>query len=279
MDTDHNAATTTEPEVLTAGAVIRRCREFNNISLEDAADTTKIGKNYLRALEEDRPQDLPSPAYLKGFLRTYAAYLGLQAEELIQLATQQHESVQAEPLKSDQEVQSQGGFNWQRLILPALLLTAVIASAIFMVPSTPERPKSPSPQQAPPLAQPSTPAAAVQPVHSSVSTTTNATTLQPASIEIPAEVAVIPKARDGFVVRMKVNRNSSLSVIIDEAAAQGYELTSGDLIEWKATRTIALDLSDASSVDIELNGAPMKLQQVTPGKPAYVILDANGLQH
>lgn len=91
-----------------------------------------------------------------------------------------------------------------------------------------------------------------------------------------ATETLAPKARDGFMVRMKVNRNSSLSVIIDDAASQGYELTGGDLIEWKAARTIALDLSDAASVDIELNGTPLKLQ-AAPGKPAYIVLDANGL--
>lgn len=277
MDTDQNAVIT-EPEVHSAGSILRRCREFNHISLEDAAEATKIGKNYLRALEEDRPQDLPSPAYLKGFLRTYAAYLGLQAEELVQLAAQQSGTVPAEPLKNDQAVPSLGGFNWQRLILPAALLTAVIVSAIFLVPSTPERPKPPAPQPVSPVPQPAIPVAAVQPARSSVlAAAANSAAPQAVTTEMPQEAVAAPKARDGFMVRMKVNRNSSLSVIIDDAASQGYELTSGDLIEWKAARTIALDLSDAGSVDIELNGTPLKLQ-ATPGKPAYVVLDANGLR-
>ncbi|ACD97305.1 helix-turn-helix domain-containing protein [Trichlorobacter lovleyi] len=276
MDTDQNTAIT-EPEAHSAGSILRRCREFNRISLEEAAEATKIGKNYLRALEENRPQDLPSPAYLKGFLRTYAAYLGLQAEELLQLAAQQPGTAHAEPLKSDQVVQTLGGFHWQRLVLPAVLLTAVIVSAVFMVPSTPERPKPPAPQPASAVPQPAIPAAAVQPVRSStVAATANTAAPQDAATEPALEPVAAPKARDGFMVRMKVNRNSSLSVIIDDAASQGYELTSGDLIEWKAARTIALDLSDAGSVDIELNGTPLKLQ-ATPGKPAYVVLDANGL--
>lgn len=277
MDTDQNAAIT-EPEVHSAGSILRRCREFNRISLEEAAEATKIGKNYLRALEEDRPQDLPSPAYLKGFLRTYAAYLGLQVEELLQLAAQQPGTVHAEPLKSDQVVQTLGGFHWQRLVLPAVLLTAVIVSAVFMVPSTPERPKPLTPQPVPAVPQPAIPAAAVQPARSSTVAAVANTAAAPQHLtaEPALESVAAPKARDGFMVRMKVNRNSSLSVIIDDAASQGYELTSGDLIEWKAARTIALDLSDAASVDIELNGTPLKLQ-ATPGKPAYVVLDANGL--
>lgn len=269
-----------EAEQHTVGSILCRCRQFSNISLEEAAEATKIVKTYLRALEEDRFQDLPSPAYLKGFLRTYASYLGLQSEELIQLAGQQEAALSAGPSKKEQAHQTTAGFsfNWQRLLLPAVLLVALIVSAMFMAPSAPKRPLPPALQQQP---QP-VPNVAVQPVLSSVQAAP-AVTPEPQTVQIPvveksAEPAVpLIKPRDGFMVRMKVNRNSSLSVIIDDAASQGYDLTSGDLIEWKAARTIALDLTDASSVDIELNGTPLKLQ-ASPGKPAYIILDAHGIK-
>jgi transcriptional regulator with XRE-family HTH domain len=275
VEHDHQAATP-EVETHSVGSILRRCREFSHISIEEAAEATKIGKNYLRALEDDRFQDLPSPAYLKGFLRTYATYLGLQTEELIQLAAQQENDFSAEPQTTERTRQAVCGFSWQRLILPAVLLTAVIVSAVFMVPSAPERPKPPVPQPVSAAPQPAAPVISVQPVRSSaVVATTNVTAPQADMVETPPET-VAPKPRDGFMVRMRVNRNSSLSVLIDDAESQGYELTSGDLIEWKAARTIALDLSDADSVAIELNGTPLKLQ-AAPGKPAYIVLDANGL--
>lgn len=266
--------TINEPEQHTVGSILCRCREFSSISIEEAAEATKIGKTYLRALEEDRFQDLPSPAYLKGFLRTYATYLGLQSEELIQLAGQQEAALSDEPVKTEQTRETTAGFsfNWQRLLLPAVLLVALIVSAMFMAPSSPKRPLPPPPQPVPTVA--------VQAALSSVQTTPAASPEpQTPVLEKTAEPVVLPKIpRDGFMVRMKVNRNSSLSVIIDDAASQGYDLTSGDLIEWKAARTIALDLADAASVEIELNGTPLKLQ-ASPGKPAYIILDANGIKH
>ena len=278
MEHDHHAVTS-EAETHTVGSILRRCREFNHISIEEAAEATKIGKNYLRALEEDRFQDLPSPAYLKGFLKTYATYLGLQAEELTQLAGQQEGGIPAESKKTDQTRQVAAGFNWQRLLLPAVLLVALIVSAIFMAPSSPKRlvppPLQPQPQAAPAVVA----SAGVQQIHSSVQAAPVVNSEQQASaLEKTAEPAVTPpKPHDGFMIRMKVNRNSALSVVIDDAASQEYELTSGDLIEWKASRTIALDLSDAASVDIELNGKPLKLQ-ASPGKAAYIILDANGIK-
>lgn len=278
MEHDHQAATS-EVETHSAGSILRRCREFSHISIEEAAEATKIGKNYLRALEENRFQDLPSPAYLKGFLKTYATYLGLQTEELIQLAAQQENAFPAEPQKTEQMRQSVGGFSWQRLVLPAVLLGGLIISAIILAPPPLKRPKPLAVQQPvqeiPVVAAPN----AVQSVHSSskVVPADGAGQKEPV-LEKSVEPAVLPpKPRDGFMVRMKVNRNSSLSVVIDDAASQGYALTSGDLIEWKASRTIALDLTDAGSVDIELNGKPITLQ-VPAGKPAYILLDANGIK-
>ena len=75
----------TEHTPQTPGPILRRCREFHNMSIEDAAEATKIGKNYLRALENDRHAEFASPAYLKGFLRIYANHLGLHADELLQM--------------------------------------------------------------------------------------------------------------------------------------------------------------------------------------------------
>src|SRR4249920_2379192 len=41
---------------------------------------TKVRGKYLRALEEEQFDQLPSPTYVKGFLRTYAEYLGLDGQ-------------------------------------------------------------------------------------------------------------------------------------------------------------------------------------------------------
>jgi hypothetical protein len=53
------------------------------ISIDEAAERTKIRARYLKALEAENWAALPSPAYAKGFLRTYARMLGLSADELV----------------------------------------------------------------------------------------------------------------------------------------------------------------------------------------------------
>jgi hypothetical protein len=86
-----------------------------------------------------------------------------------------------------------------------------------------------------------------------------------------------PEAVKGFIVRMKVTQNGTLAVTIDGATAQNYDLTVGDVIEWKAEKKITLDLSNAGGVETELNGKPLKAFGPA-GKPSYVVLDANGVK-
>ena len=52
--------------------------------LHEIAEDLRIRYEHLLALEETRFDDLPGPTYVVGFLRSYATYLGLDAEQLIQ---------------------------------------------------------------------------------------------------------------------------------------------------------------------------------------------------
>jgi cytoskeletal protein RodZ len=69
--------------VLDIGATLKTAREQQGISLDGAAEATKIRSSYLVALEEEAFEQLPGPTYARGFLRSYAEYLGLDAQVLI----------------------------------------------------------------------------------------------------------------------------------------------------------------------------------------------------
>ena len=64
------------------GAALRVEREKRGLDMEDAANKLKISARLLRALEEGDEQSLPPLAYTKGFIRSYASYVGLSAEEV-----------------------------------------------------------------------------------------------------------------------------------------------------------------------------------------------------
>ncbi|MBN9559373.1 MAG: DUF4115 domain-containing protein [Alphaproteobacteria bacterium] len=64
------------------GADLRAARERLGWDLPAVATWLRIRQSYLEALEAGRVADLPAAAYALGFLRTYAAALGLDADEL-----------------------------------------------------------------------------------------------------------------------------------------------------------------------------------------------------
>jgi hypothetical protein len=66
--------------VFEIGNSLREARLRRHIDFADAEHGTKIRGKYLRALEDERFELLPSHTYIKGFLRSYAEYLGLDGQ-------------------------------------------------------------------------------------------------------------------------------------------------------------------------------------------------------
>ena len=64
------------------GRILEQAREERGISLHQAEQATKIRARYLQELERENFDVLP-PVYVQGSLRTYADYLGLDAEALV----------------------------------------------------------------------------------------------------------------------------------------------------------------------------------------------------
>jgi cytoskeleton protein RodZ len=66
--------------VFEIGTSLREARLRRQIEFAEAEHGTKIRGKYLRALEDERFELLPSHTYVKGFLRAYAEYLGLDGQ-------------------------------------------------------------------------------------------------------------------------------------------------------------------------------------------------------
>ncbi|HEX3107653.1 MAG TPA: RodZ domain-containing protein [Thermoanaerobaculia bacterium] len=73
----------THSELASFGEELRREREIRAISLKEIADATKISKRFLDAIERNDHKTLPAPVFTRGFVREYARYLGLNAEEMV----------------------------------------------------------------------------------------------------------------------------------------------------------------------------------------------------
>ena len=62
------------------GSSLREARLRHGYDLAEAEAGTKIRTKYLNALEEERFEVLPAPTYVKGFLHSYAEFLGLDGQ-------------------------------------------------------------------------------------------------------------------------------------------------------------------------------------------------------
>ena len=67
------------------GQRLKEAREQQSLNISEAAKATRIRSRYLQALEDGEFGALPSPAQVRGFLRTYAEFLELNAQELFNL--------------------------------------------------------------------------------------------------------------------------------------------------------------------------------------------------
>ena len=70
-------------ETESLGHYLKKEREKKNISLRDVSRNTRVREHLLEAIEADRYDLLPSPTFVKGFLQSYAKYVGLDPNEIV----------------------------------------------------------------------------------------------------------------------------------------------------------------------------------------------------
>ena len=83
---------------LRIGNALKEARTRAGLDIRTVEERTKIRTRYLRALEAEEWSVLPGHAYVKGFLRTYANLLGLDADALVDEYRRTVEGPQASPV-------------------------------------------------------------------------------------------------------------------------------------------------------------------------------------
>ena len=115
------------------GDRLRREREMRGVTLDEIAESTKISRRSLEALEEENFDLLPGGIFNKGFVRAYARYLGIDEER----AVADYVAACQEPLSADDKFplevhqdkdERRPPLNEKRSFLPLIL--AVIALVV-----------------------------------------------------------------------------------------------------------------------------------------------------
>lgn len=255
------------------GELLRETRAQRGIAIEQAAETTRISRNYLQALEDEAFEKLPNTAYIKGFLRVYAGYLGLSGDEVVrgfEAASNARSCEKAgaaeerdpAPARRAARLGNRRWLSWSVPMFLAFLLGGYYLAhdeegswrhAQEVPAASPSRPMPVQPQQSTAHAEPSP--------------------QQPQ--QAMDHQGDAPQPRPGSVLRLKANEECWLAVTIDDNMSQTYQLKPGDLIEWIGEKSFSLDVGNSGGVEVEFNGKALE-PLGERGKPAHLVLTPDG---
>ena len=121
------------------GRILKERREELGYTLQAAEEATRIRKTYLDSLENNRFSELPGQAYVTGFIRIYARYLGLKSNPLLALlndlqsvATKPEETIQTARPLPDLRAGSSSGGDWRKFFLIFILILVLGCLVYFM---------------------------------------------------------------------------------------------------------------------------------------------------
>ena len=109
------------------GGTLRAAREQQGLSLEQVAAELRLEPRFLRALEDERFDDISAPVFARGYLRQYGKRLGLDYEKLL---SDYHSlgGVKDVEFTVTRDITTKVGWQtriWMLLALALVLLTAV----------------------------------------------------------------------------------------------------------------------------------------------------------
>jgi cytoskeleton protein RodZ len=121
------------------GERFRAAREARDLSVSDVAEQIRIRSVYLTAIEDENWPAIGAPVYARGFLRTYARFLGLDPEESVAAFNQSlgannafHGSSSPAPGPATNQVGTSSGAQAQgsRSLLPMIWIASIVATLL-----------------------------------------------------------------------------------------------------------------------------------------------------
>lgn len=255
------------------GDRLRREREMRGVTLDEISASTKIARRHLEALESENFDTLPGGIFNRGFVRSYARFLGIDEEQAVADYNEASgEQTQPEPsFPLEFPIDEKPQLNPRRSSLPLLLalLALVIVLGIFWArskrqPEASENPPASSPTEPPAAASTPTPSPSPeQPVASQVAV--------PARTPVPAQSVPVnspevvepthspaPVAEHTFSVTVQAKEEAWITVTADgQTVVSGKTLQAGERQVVHAGKKIVLVTGNAGGIEISFNGRPL----------------------
>jgi cytoskeletal protein RodZ len=253
--------TPAETPATSLGGYLRALREAKGGSLEDMARSTRVGVRHLEALEEERLADLPSPVFVRGFIRAYCGFLREAPEE----ALRHYEALAGERAAAQAaNAPPRPRTTWANSsVLVGVALLVILGIALIVINLTVRRtggtsvaaPKTdvsatePSPTPAPPPAvQVAPPGEASRPAPAPPASA-------PAATPAPTPAPAVAKSGPGPQrLLIKAVEPTWIRVQPDEGRATEELLPAGASREWSAERRFLVTIGNAGGVEVAVNG-------------------------
>lgn len=113
------------------GDLVSLARKRKKISLDKVAQDLVIKKEHLVALEQENWSELPEPAFIKGYIKSYAEYLGLDPDYALALYRRDFDETKYP--KSRRPKREKRFFLTPNKITNSIFALAVIAFLIYIV--------------------------------------------------------------------------------------------------------------------------------------------------
>jgi cytoskeleton protein RodZ len=257
--------TPAEYSATSLGGHLRALREARGSSLEDMARSTRVGIRHLEALEEERLADLPSPVFVRGFIRAYCGFLREGPEEALahyealagERAAMQAASAPPRPRTTWAPSSVLVGLALLVILAIALIVvnltvkrtggTSVAAPAMDVSAASPDSLPTPPPAAPAParVERPKAAPAAAPPVSTPAAMPAPAPTPAPAVARTAAgPQRLMIRALDATWIRVQP----------DEGRATEELLPAGASREWSAERRFLVTIGNAGGVEVALNG-------------------------
>jgi cytoskeleton protein RodZ len=286
------------------GERLRREREMRGVSLDEIAESTKIGTRLLKALEDEQFDLLPGGIFNKGFVRAYAKYLGMDEEQAVadylqvsgdgetdvQLLAQQTDKI--EPRYSDLPSSSGRGFPFAPVVVLLVVVVAGFGGWKLYQQQIQKRAARRAEQEA--SAATLSPGAATQVTPGpGTPDDTSATTYnaQPSS-DAPAAKPTVPAAApsseplgnstapvpsSGFEVALKTTGRAWVSLKADGKILVRGVLDAGQVKTLRADHEIVVWTGNAGATEVSFNGKPVPLAGGV-NEAKVLVFNPDGLQ-
>ncbi len=216
------------------GVRLRTARLERGLSLEQIAAETRIRSELLQAIEEEDFERLPPEPFLRGFLRSFARAVGLEAEEILGCYERCRGILRRPPISPGQE---RGGLRRLRFFLFGLLGFALLVGGSLFAYRVAFRPDGRNPE----------------------SSEVRAELLAFPLPHPPPPIAPSAPAERRHELFVFAQEEGWIKVSVDQGTPREYVLRPGMQLTLEARSGFNLLIGNAGGVRLNLNGNPVPL--------------------